>query len=128
MTGLPILSAGFLMTVVAVLWFFSALILVLVILIQKGRGGGLSGAFGGMGGGILGTKTGDFLTWVTVCLVCVFLFLSVVIAKYYRPTISEVGAPQVTTEARQVEQPEQLPDAEETETAEQPAELPEQAP
>jgi len=107
------------MTAFVVLWFFSALILILVILIQKGRGGGLSGAFGGMGGGILGSKTGDFLTWVTVSVVCVFLSLSVVIAKYYKPTISRTTTPQVTTEQQQAEQPERLP---------LPEELPEQAP
>jgi preprotein translocase subunit SecG len=127
MTALPTLSAGFIMTVVAVLWFFCALILILVILIQKGRGGGLSGAFGGMGGGILGTKTGDFLTWVTVGLVCAFLFLSVVIAKYYKPMISKSVAPQVTTESRQAEQPVQAPPFEETETAVPTGEPPEQA-
>lgn len=124
MTGLPILSTGFLMTVVTVLWFLSALILVLVILIQKGRGGGLSGTFGGMASGLLGSKTGDFLTWVTVSLVCVFLFLSVVIAKYYRPTISDIGGGRGTPEARQAER-QQPADSNSTE---QTGELPEQMP
>ena len=73
MAGIPFLAVGFFMKVVAVVWFICAVVLVLVVLIQKGRGGGLSSAFGGMAGGVLGTKTGDFLTWVTVGLVCVFL-------------------------------------------------------
>jgi preprotein translocase subunit SecG len=61
-------------------------------LIQKGRGGGLSGAFGGAAAsGILGSKTGDFLTWVTIVLVGVFLTLAVVMAKFYRPAVSEFG-------------------------------------
>ncbi len=88
MAGIPFLAVGFLMKVVAVVWFICAVVLVLVVLIQKGRGGGLSSAFGGMAGGVLGTKTGDFLTWVTVGLVCVFLSLSLVIAKYYKPTVT----------------------------------------
>ena len=54
-------------------WFLAAMIIVvcaflmLVILVQRGRGGGLSGAFGGMGGSsAFGAKTGDVFTWITV--------------------------------------------------------------
>lgn len=86
MTVFPFLAVGFLMTVVVVIWFICALALILIILIQKGRGGGLSAAFGGgMASGILGSKTGDFLTWVTIVLVGVFLTLAVVMAKFYKP-------------------------------------------
>lgn len=92
MTVLPILAVGILMKLVAVLFVLVALVLILVILVQKGRGGGLSAAFGGgMAGGLLGSKTGDFLTWVTIILVAVFLTLAVVMNKYYRPTISDYG-------------------------------------
>ncbi|MFQ5411948.1 MAG: preprotein translocase subunit SecG [Phycisphaerae bacterium] len=55
-----------------------ALLLIGLILLQKNRGAGLSGAFGGVGGhSAFGTKTGDFLTWVTVGLVTVFLLLNI---------------------------------------------------
>ncbi len=82
----PILAVGFIMKVVAVLFVFCALALILIILVQKGKGGGLSGAFGGgMASGILGSKTGDFLTWVTIVLVGVFLTLAVVMGKFYKP-------------------------------------------
>jgi preprotein translocase subunit SecG len=84
---LLLLKVPFVMHIVAVLWVLCALILILVILIQKGRGGGLSGALGGgMASGILGTKTGDFLTWVTVGLVGALLLLTIVMAKFYKPT------------------------------------------
>src|SRR5690348_18448247 len=54
------------------------LFLVLLILIQKGRGGGLAGAFGGAGGNTaFGSKTGDVLTWATSILFGVFLLLAV---------------------------------------------------
>ena len=87
---LMLLKVHFVMHVLAAIWVTCALVLILVILIQKGRGGGLSGAFGGAGaGGILGTKTGDFLTWVTVTLVGVFLLLSVVLARFYRPKVAK---------------------------------------
>ncbi|MHC4086921.1 MAG: preprotein translocase subunit SecG [Planctomycetota bacterium] len=86
MTIFPMLAVGFIMKVVMVLYIFCALALILIILVQKGKGGGLSGAFGGgMASGILGSKTGDFLTWVTIVLVGVFLTLAVVMAKKYRP-------------------------------------------
>jgi preprotein translocase subunit SecG len=69
------------------LFVLCCITLILIILIQKGRGGGLSAAFGGaMASGILGSKTGDFLTWVTIVLVGVFLTLAVVMAKFYKPT------------------------------------------
>ena len=84
MTVFPILAVSFIMNVVAVLFVICCVSLVLIILIQKGRGGGLSGAFGGaMASGILGSKTGDFLTWVTIVLVGVFLTLAVVMAKLF---------------------------------------------
>jgi preprotein translocase subunit SecG len=87
MTVFPLLAVGFIMKVVAVLFVICALSLILIILVQKGKGGGLSGAFGGgMASGILGSKTGDFLTWVTIVLVGVFLTLAVVMAKFYRPS------------------------------------------
>ncbi|MBK8268992.1 MAG: preprotein translocase subunit SecG [Planctomycetes bacterium] len=55
-----------------------SLLLIGLILLQKNRGSGLSGAFGGVGGhSAFGTKTGDFLTWVTVGLVAVFLLLNI---------------------------------------------------
>jgi preprotein translocase subunit SecG len=82
------LAAGvpFVMKLVSYVWCLIALLLILIILIQKGKGGGLSGAFGGMGaGGLLGTKTGDFLTWVTIGLVAGFLGLAVLMVKFYVP-------------------------------------------
>ncbi|AQQ70154.1 preprotein translocase subunit SecG [Limihaloglobus sulfuriphilus] len=72
-------------TLVGILWLVISVVLALIILIQKGRGGGLSGAFGGIGAGVLGTKTGDFLTWITVIFVAMFLLLGIGLAKFYKP-------------------------------------------
>jgi preprotein translocase subunit SecG len=44
-----------------------------------------------MASGILGSKTGDFLTWVTIVLAGVFLTIAVVMAKFYKPDVSEFG-------------------------------------
>ena len=89
MTGFALAAVPFVMKIVMVVWVFAALALVLLILVQKGKGGGLSAAFGGIGGSLLGTKTGDFLTWVTISLVAIWLVLSVVAVKWYKPTASE---------------------------------------
>jgi preprotein translocase subunit SecG len=78
------------MNLVSIVWGVTALMLILIILIQKGKGGGLSAAFGGAGGGgLLGTKTGDFLTWVTISLAVMFMLLTIVMVKWYRPTATE---------------------------------------
>ena len=91
----PIAAIPIAMKAVAFLWVFIAIALILIILVQKGRGGGIGGAFGGgTAGSLLGTKTGDFLTWVTIGLVILFLLLAIVMAKFYRPSASEdLGAP-----------------------------------
>lgn len=60
------------------LFLFVCLILILLVLIQKGRGGGLSSAFGGAGGNTaFGSKTGDVLTWATSIVFGVFMLLAV---------------------------------------------------
>ena len=92
MALLPCLAVGIIMKLVAVLFALTCIALILIILVQKGKGGGLSSAFGGgMSGGVLGSKTGDFLTWVTISLVGVFLLLAIVMAKFYRPTAPDFG-------------------------------------
>ena len=57
---------------------FVCLFLILLVLIQKGRGGGLSSAFGGGGGNTaFGSKTGDVLTWATSIVFGVFMLLAI---------------------------------------------------
>jgi preprotein translocase subunit SecG len=62
------------------LFMFVCLILILLVLIQKGRGGGLSSAFGGSGGNTaFGSKTGDVLTWATSVIFALFVILAAVL-------------------------------------------------
>ena len=64
--------------VFGILLFTISLFLILLVLIQRGRGGGLAGAFGGMGGqSAFGTKAGDLFTRVTMVVAAVWILLSI---------------------------------------------------
>ena len=90
-----VLALSFLQNLVVVLFILICCTIMLVVLLQKGRGGGIGAAFGGGGAGsLLGTKTGDFLTWMTICLVAAFLVMAVLMGKFLRPKISsELSSP-----------------------------------
>ena len=62
--------------IIASLMSLLCVFLILLILIQRGKGGGLAGAFGGMGGqSAFGTKAGDTFMRVTIVAAAVwFLF------------------------------------------------------
>src|SRR3954463_60950 len=71
---------SFLLYLTYILYIILAVFLILLVLIQKGRGGGLSGAFGGGGGNTaFGSKTGDVLTWATSIVFGVFLLLGIML-------------------------------------------------
>lgn len=56
--------------------FISSLFLILLVLVQRGRGGGLTGALGGPGGqSAFGTKAGDLFTRITIVVAAVWISL-----------------------------------------------------
>jgi preprotein translocase subunit SecG len=56
--------------------------LMMVILIQRGKGGGLAGAFGGAGGSSpFGSKAGDLFTRITLIIAAVWALFIVVEVK-----------------------------------------------
>ena len=72
-------------SVFMVLFLLTGVLLMLLVLIQKGRGGGLAGAFGGPGGhSAFGTKTADVLTKLTAALGAVFFFLAILTGLFMR--------------------------------------------
>jgi preprotein translocase subunit SecG len=81
-------------SILATLFGLLAVLLMLVILLQRGKGSGLSGAFGGVGGHTaFGAKTGDFLTWVTIALAALFLVYSVGLNYVFVPKTPTIGTP-----------------------------------
>lgn len=73
--------------IIGTLFCIVSILLILIILLQRGRGGGLAGAFGGVGGqSAFGAKTGDVFTWITVALTAIFLVIAVVMVYAFKPT------------------------------------------
>ena len=63
---------GFLNVLMLILGVF----LILLVLIQRGKGGGLAGAFGGVGGSsAFGSRAGDLFTRITIGVAAVWLCL-----------------------------------------------------
>jgi preprotein translocase subunit SecG len=78
------------------LFIVICVLLIIVVLLQKGRGGGLGAAFGGMGSSAFGTRTGDVFTWVTIVLTGLFLLMAVVTTLVLRPQQATVMPVQFT--------------------------------
>ena len=61
---------------IMILMFFTTSFLILLVLVQRGRGGGLAGALGGMGGqSAFGTKAGDTFTRITIGVAAFWIVL-----------------------------------------------------
>ena len=77
---------GVVVTILLVIFIPVCVLLILMVLLQAGKGGGLSGAFGGMGANqpFLGTRgTANFLSKLTVYLAITFMVLSLVLSVLY---------------------------------------------
>jgi preprotein translocase subunit SecG len=56
--------------------------IILLVLIQRGRGGGLAGALGGMGGySAFGTRAGDIFTRITIVAAALWLLAAMALTK-----------------------------------------------
>lgn len=65
-------------TLLGLLILLTSIFLILVVLVQRGRGGGLTGALGGMGGqSAFGTKAGDTFTRVTIGVAAFWILLCI---------------------------------------------------
>jgi preprotein translocase subunit SecG len=76
-------------TFFVVLFLLCAVVLTLLVLIQRGRGGGLAGAFGGAGGSsAFGTKTADVFVKATAVLGGVLFLLSILALWFISPPVT----------------------------------------
>jgi len=67
-----------------ILLFLTAVFLIVLVLIQRGKGGGLAGALGGMGGqSAFGTKAGDLFTRITIGVAAFWLVLCILAVKFF---------------------------------------------
>lgn len=82
-----------------------SIVMILLVLIQRPQGGGLSGAFGAGGGGggagqtAFGTKTGDVLTIATISIFVCFLVFAVILNFATRPQTANPTPPAISTPA-----------------------------
>jgi preprotein translocase subunit SecG len=77
-------------TILNVLILLVGLFLILLILIQRGKGGGLAGAFGGAGGSsAFGSRAGDTFTRVTITVAAVWVLLIMLMVKVVQPPLSD---------------------------------------
>jgi preprotein translocase subunit SecG len=101
------ITFGMLMSVMAVF-------LILLVMVQRGRGGGLAGAFGGMGGqSAFGTKAGDTFTRVTIVVAAFWIVLCVASVKFLGTQPGRFG-----TETDGIGRPPALPAEQESPDAE----------
>lgn len=75
------------------LLFLLSTFIVLIILLQRGRGGGLAGALGGAGGSsAFGTKAGDVFTRITAFLVIGWIVTCAFVCWFYLPAKLDIEA------------------------------------
>ena len=120
----PSIITGFLL----VLFLLSCVFLILVVLIQKPQGGGLTGAFGsgaGSGQTAFGARTGDALTVATIGFFVFYLLSAVGLSYFMKPQAAPVATPQVVSEQAPADGSTSAPM---TTPAEMPAQMPAQMP
>ena len=69
-------------TLMGLLLSLVAVFIILLVLVQRGRGGGLAGALGGMGGSsAFGAKAGDVFTKITIGAAAVWILLCIAASR-----------------------------------------------
>ncbi|RKY19523.1 MAG: preprotein translocase subunit SecG [Planctomycetota bacterium] len=85
--------AGFLMTLGEIFYILVAALLIIVILLQEPRTGGLSSAFGGTGiDSVLGAGIGRKMSRLTIVLAVILFILAVILGLAWETPTVEVTA------------------------------------
>jgi preprotein translocase subunit SecG len=91
-----------------IIFIITCILLVVVILLQAGKGQGLAGSFGGIGGGAVfgGRGAATFLSKTTAVLAIIYGLLCITIGYIYRTDIEQTKQSIIQ---RQAEEQSQLP-------------------
>lgn len=93
-------------TFLALVGMFISVMLIGIILLQRGRGGGLVGALSGLGGqSAFGTKAGDTFTRITIGIAAAWVLLAGIHGQVLRARTekfkNEATAPEVTSSPKE---------------------------
>jgi len=90
----------YLLGITVVVFVIASVAMVLIVLVQRPQGGGLSDAFGagaGGGGTAFGAKTGDALTTGTIGVFIIFLALAISLNYMIRPGVAQPRQAAITS-------------------------------
>lgn len=94
MITMPPLFADLIVNLLNIALILASLFLILLVLIQRGKGGGLAGAFGGAGGSsAFGSRAGDAFTRITIYAAAVWLLLAMFIINRVQPRTATTESP-----------------------------------
>lgn len=75
--------SGFFLGLLGVILFLISSFLVFIILIQRGKGGGIAGSLTGTAQSAFGARGGDILMWLTLSLTLIWILLCCVTIFFY---------------------------------------------
>ncbi|MDC0574900.1 preprotein translocase subunit SecG [Pirellulaceae bacterium] len=79
-------SSGFFLGLLGVILFLLSLFLVFIILIQRGKGGGIAGSLTGTAQSAFGARGGDILMWLTLTMTIIWILLCCLTIFFYSRT------------------------------------------
>ena len=79
-------SSGFFLGLLGVILFLLSLFLIFIILIQRGKGGGIAGSLTGTAQSAFGARGGDILMWLTLTMTLIWILLCCLTIFFYSRT------------------------------------------
>ncbi|MEE2844588.1 MAG: preprotein translocase subunit SecG [Planctomycetota bacterium] len=79
-------SSGFFLGMLGVILFLLSLFLIFIILIQRGKGGGIAGSLTGTAQSAFGARGGDILMWLTLTMTIIWILLCCLTIFFYSRT------------------------------------------
>jgi preprotein translocase subunit SecG len=92
--------------IIGTLMIVLSVFLILLVLVQRGRGGGLTGALGGMGGSsAFGAKAGDVFTRITIVTAAIWICVCAMAVYWANNRGDRLGAVAPTSRSTATESP-----------------------